>query len=289
MNYLFQRKNRHRLRKAGAGLAAFCALIGSASAHPHQHGDDSHNHTSGWVHENGIGPDPDKDTNPATITGPEALLGDAAAAADDPSFAVITFEAPPGGHGDVIINAYKKEFGVSFLPKITRQICKGQRHFQYNSMCTYEAAPSGRYAAGYRNFSHRPLTVAFEEPVCAVALAVYPTGGKDAEEFTLTIEAWDEDDSPLPGKEAKFEWTSNTVRWLNMSGAYYLDRKAKKIEISLKGKEERDVMRFLIDDFAFVTDGCRETLDDIAGDEDAANGADLDDETVISTAPAEVG
>jgi len=156
MNCLFQRKNRHQLSKSGTGLAAFCALIGSANAHPNQHDDDSHNHASGWVHENGIGPDPDKDTNPATITGPDILLGDPVLAADDPSYAVITFEAPPGGHGDVIINAYKKKFGVSFLPKVTRQICKGQRHFQYNSMCTYEAAPSGRYAAGLP-----PATVIF--------------------------------------------------------------------------------------------------------------------------------
>ena len=89
---------------AAYGLAAIAALwTASAAAHPHNDGTDgSHDHNSGWVHENGIGPDPDNETNPATITGAISIVGDAALAADDPPYAVVTFEPPPGGHGAIV-------------------------------------------------------------------------------------------------------------------------------------------------------------------------------------------
>lgn len=217
----------------------------------------------GYIHENGIGPDPDRDTNPATITGVIARIGDPKIAADDAPYRVITFEAPPGAHNDVIRNGYAKEFGVRFGDGVTRQICEGQRRFYYDSMCTYEAAPSGRFAAGYMNYLNAPMVIEFDAPVCIVTMAIYPTGGDEAEPFTVTIKGWDESGAPLPQADAEFEWTKNTVRWRHMAGAYYIGGRAKTITVGMKsGKasEAGDVLRFLIDDLAFVQDGCDAAL-----------------------------
>lgn len=218
------------------------------------------------VHENGIGADPDDDTNPATITGVIERVGDAAAAATDPDFRVITFEAPPGDHGDPITDKYAGDFGVRFGRGLTRQACEGQRRFQYDSMCTYEAAPSGRFAAGYLNYLNAPLVIEFDAPVCVVAMAIYPTGGKEGEPFTVTIDGFDETGAKLTPADATFEWTRDTVRWRNMAGAYYLGARAKKIAISMKSgapSEAGDVLRYLLDDFAFVQDNCENVISNL--------------------------
>ena len=245
------------------------ALTASAWSHP-GHGDPqgSHNHEDNQVHENGIGPDPDHDTNPATQTGSISLVGDAAQAADDPPYAVVTFEAPPGDHGDEIGDTYQQEFGVTFADGLTRQICDGQRHFQYDSMCTYEAAPSGTYAAGYLDYLNAPLEIEFATPICVVAMAIYPTGGKEGEPFELTINGWTQAGAKLAPAKINFEWTKDTVRWRHMAGAYYLGERASKVSLSMRsrdGAEARKVLRFLIDDVAFVDEGCEEALEDIIG------------------------
>ncbi|NOX94524.1 MAG: hypothetical protein GXP04_05340 [Alphaproteobacteria bacterium] len=283
-------RNRFRLiiRSAGAGA---CFLAANALAHPHDDGSNTgHDHGSDWVHENGIGPDPDNDSNPATITGTISITGDAAEAADDPPYAVITFEPPPGEHGDVIKDIYKDEFGVEFGPGLTRQICEGQRRFLYNSMCTYAAAPSGKFSAGYLNYLNSPLVIKFERPVCVVTMAIYPTGGKEGEPFEFTIEGWTEDDKKLPNAVAKFNWTNNTVRWRHMAGAYYLDQPATKISISMESKdggEAKKVLRYLIDDLAFVETACEDALAAIA--EKAGDTLDDDDNLLTNKSDASDG
>ncbi len=245
--------------------AAFLAGA-SAIAHPHEEGPaGGHDHSSDQVHENGIGADPDRDTNPATTTGAISLVGDAAKAADDPPYAVVTFETPPGAHGDEISTAYKDEFGVTFAAGLTRQICEGQRHFQYDSMCTYEAAPSGRFSAGYLDYLNKPLVIEFAKPICVVAMAIYPTGGKEGEPFELTINGWTAAGVKLAPAKVDFEWTKDTIRWRHMAGAYYLGERASKISIGMRSKdgaEARKILRFLIDDVAFVDDRCEEALKD---------------------------
>jgi hypothetical protein len=220
---------------------------------------------SEYVHENGIGLDPDHDTNPATITGVISRIGDAAEASNDAPYRVITFEPPPGDHGDIIREAYAEKYGVHFGRGVTRQICEGQRRFYYDSMCTYEAAPSGEFAAGYVNHLNAPLVITFDKPVCVVTMAIYPTGGREGEPFTVNIKGWDENGVPLPSADASFEWTKYTVRWRHMAGAYYLGGRAKRIEVSMKSRgrgwrSRRETLRYLIDDLAFVQDGCSEIL-----------------------------
>lgn len=226
------------------------------------------------IHENGIGADPDRDTNPATITGVITRVGDADAAANDAPYTVITFEPPPGKHGEVIREEYAKKYGVKFGRGLTRQICEGQRRFYYDSMCTYEAAPSGEYAVGYLNHLNAPLLIEFDKPVCVATMAIYPTGGREGEPFTVTINGWDENEIPLAPADAEFDWTKNTVRWRHMAGAYYLGARAKKIAVSMKSGEAKqagDVLRFLMDDLAFVQEGCDAVLAELVqADTDAA-------------------
>ena len=259
-------------------LVAAAAFSGAANAAAAQ---DDDVQDGGYVHENGIGPDPDRDTNPATITGVIKRVGDAAEAANDAPYRVVTFEAPPGSHGDVIRKAYEKDFGVKFGRGLTRQICEGQRRFYYDSICTYEAAPSGKYAAGYVNYLNAPLLIEFDRPVCVVTMAIYPTGGAEREPFTVTINGWDAQGAPLPAAQAEFEWTQNTVRWRHMAGAYYIGARASKITVGMKSgtaSEAGDVLRFLIDDVAFVQDGCEEVLDGFGeGAASTAPGAGADD------------
>ena len=269
-------------------------LAGAALAHPHDEGEDAdHAHPAGWVHENGIGPDEDGDDNPATDTRAIPFVADAAAAADDPPYAVITFEPPPGEHGEAIVRDYEEKYGVTFGRGLTWQVCEGQRHFQYDSMCTYEAAPSGRFAAGYVHHLNAPLAITFKQPVCVVTMAIYPTGGKENERFKFKIEAWNEAGEKLPDARTDFRWTANTVRWRNMAGAYYPDQRAAKVAVSMtstrrikidtdddyieedtreedrydekekKKKTRSRVVRYLIDDLAFVDDGCEAALQDI--------------------------
>lgn len=252
---------------------AAVALFAAVTAHASE---------PGYVHENGIGPDPDRDTNPATITRPIQKQERADGDLDGP-YRVIDFEIPPGRHGEIIREDYAKTFGVHFGGGVTRQVCEGQRRFYYDSICTYEAAPSGQYAAGYYDYLNKPLTIEFDRPVCVATLAIYPTGAAQKEPFKVIINGWDEMGLPLPEAEAEFEWNKNTVRWRNMAGAYYINGRAKKIEVTMKsGKDPKgkDILRFLIDDLAFVEEGCEEVLADFI-EQETAGAVLADDDSIM--------
>ena len=237
-----------------------------AAAHPHSSDDPNQTaHPGGYhVHENGIGSDPDGDSNPATITGGVSLAGDEPVNASDNvlSFEVIRDQVAPKP-GEDIAASYQESHGVIFGPGLSRQQCTSQQQFRQMSICTYEAAPSGKYAAGYGNHLNRPLTVEFDDPACIITMAIYPTGGKEDEPFELTIEGWNDSGTKLPTVKVDFNWTDHTMRWRHMAGAYYLGDEAKKISIGMRskdGKEARKMLRFLIDDFSFTNDKCAETL-----------------------------
>lgn len=219
---------------------------------------------------NGSGVDADGDGNPATNTRAFLATGDAAESAFDPPYRVVTFEAPPGGHGDRVDHAYAPSFGVTFDAGLTRQICAGQRYFQYDTQCTYRRAPSGRYAAFYRNDWGAPLKVSFARPVCIAAMAIYPTGGAEGERFRLTMQPFDAEGAPLPKARADFTWTADTFRWRLMAGAYMLQERAAAMTIRVDSLDRpKKAIRFLIDDFAIVEDGCSEalqTIKDVSGE-----------------------
>lgn len=217
-----------------------------------------------WSASNGYGPDADGDSNPAINTLLLTRIGDAAEAALDPPFKIITFEKPHG-HGDIIRNEYKAAYGVTFSRGLTRQICEGQRYFQYNTQCTYLRAPSGRYAAVYRDDYNRPLRIRFDNPVCAAALAVYPTGGEEGERYRVVLQPYAEDGAKLKRVTERFTWTNDTFRWRLMTSAYFLGRKASRVDVSVLGRR-RQATRFLIDDVAFIADGCEQTLEDVAAE-----------------------
>ena len=206
--------------------------------------------------ENGIGADPDGDSNPATVT-KRAYRGGAEAEAElDPPFQIITFEPPPGKHGIAIAKQYKKTFGVEFSKGVQLQVCEGQRYFQYNSACTYLAPPSGKYAGVYSDDFRRPLQVKFDAPVCAASLGVYPTGGKEGERFRATIEFFEKDGEDMAslGRETTdFTWTRNTFRWRVFVEKFLEGDAADLIEVSIRSLDNRSSnVSFLIDDLAFI-------------------------------------
>ena len=169
----------------------------------------------------------------------------------------MTFETAAEGHGDKIESDYEAEFGVTFSEGLSRQICEGQRYFQYNSYCTYLRAPSGSYAAYYRDDYNRPLRIAFDQPVCIAALAAYPTGGEEGERYKLTLQGYDSYGDALAPAEIEFAWTDYTFRWRNMAGAYFTDRRAAYVDVSMESLDnKKKVVRFLVDDVAFVEDNC---------------------------------
>jgi hypothetical protein len=222
---------------------------------------------------NGSGPDPDGDTNPAVNTRLIARIGDAAEAALDPPFKIVTFEVPPGTHGDVIRDQYAAKYGVKFGNGLRRQICEGQRYFRYDSQCTYIAAPSGKYAAVYRDDWRRPLIMRFEKPACAAALALYPTGGEEDEPYVVTLTPY-AGDAQLEPVRYFFRWTHDTFRWRLMAGAFFLGEKATRMDVGIKSlKDEKKIVRFLIDDVAFIENDCAVALADIEAETGGANGA----------------
>ena len=244
-------------------LSAGHVLAHPASSADQDHSASPHYHDDAPVtHGNGVGPDPDGDTNPATNTRAISKIGDAAEAAFDPPYRVVTFEAPPGRHNDVIRKDYQKDFGVTFSRGLNRQICEGQRYFQYNSQCTYLRAPSGQYAAVYQDDYRRPLRIRFEQPVCVAAMAIYPTGGKEGEIFEVTLQGYDSNDQKLDAAKVKFKWTQDTFRWRHMAGAYFTNQKAQRVDVSMRSldpKEKGKIVRFLLDDVAFIENACSGT------------------------------
>lgn len=228
------------------------------------------------ANENGYGPDPDGDTNPATRTRAIANVG----ATDinlDPRFTVMTFEPPPGAHNRWIKDQYEDSFGVGFSKGLRWQICDEQRYFKYDSLCAYIRPPSGLFAAYYRDDFKRPLKVDFKKPVCAAMMSVYPTGGKEGEKFKVTLAAKDANGASVGDARVTFGWTQDTFRWRVMAGGFFLNAPASSIDVSVARVENAgEVLQFMIDDLAFMETGCAELLEEIkdaAGFEVAPDGS----------------
>jgi hypothetical protein len=238
-----------KLSKAGWLVGGGAALlVGAAGAYP----------------PNGYGPDPDGDSNPATNTQLFARIGDAAEAALDPPFQIVTFEAKYQNHGEAIRSQKAGERTVKFSKGLKRQICEGQLYFRYDTECTYMAAPSGKFAAVYRDDWGRPLIMRFEKPVCAAALALYPTGGEEGERYNVSLQPYGAAGKELTPASYQFEWTKDTFRWRLMAGAFFLNEKAERVDVNIESmKDPKKVVRFLIDDVAFIEDNCLQALANI--------------------------
>ncbi len=251
-----------------AAAAAVGALVAPAAA-------------QGQFHENGVGPDPDQDTNPATRTFALASIG-AQDARLDPLFRVISFEPPPGRHAEKIGEQYAERFGVSFSKGLKRQICEeGQRYFRYDTFCAYISPPSGAYAAHYRTDRRDPLEVSFKTPVCAAALSIYPIGGREGERFEATLTPYAGDRKLKPAK-VRFAWTQDTFRWRTMVGGFFLDQSADRVEIMITSDDssaaKSDIVQFLIDDFGTIEKDCEKALADIR----KATGFEVAEDTLIT-------
>lgn len=236
-----------RIVRAATGAAAAIALVAPAAA-------------QSLVQENGVGPDPDGDTNPATNT--SAFAGFGSDAELDPPFRVVTFEPPPGGHNERIRDQYRRDFGVAFNSGLRRQACQGQRYFQYDTLCTYLAPPSGAFAALYRNDWAKPLSATFDRAVCAAALAVVPTGGREGEQFKVKLQPYGPDGRKLEAAIVEFTWSQDIFRWRNMIGAFFA-RPAARVDVTVTSLDDKKaVVPFLIDDLAFAHEGCDAVLAD---------------------------
>jgi hypothetical protein len=221
---------------------------------------------------NGVGPDPDGDSNPATNTRLIARIGDAAEAALDPPFKVLTFEASRTEHNKAVRELAVDDRKVTFSKGLRRQICKGQLYFRYDTQCTYIAAPSGEMAGLYHDEWGRPLIMRFQEPVCAAALAIYPTGGQEGEAYKITLQPFSADEKELTPVSYQFTWTNDTFRWRLMAGAFFLNERAKRVDINIKSLDNPSkVVRFLIDDVAFVEQNCTTALADISAETAVSN------------------
>lgn len=227
----------------------------------------------GQYNENGIGPDPDRDGNPATRTLALASIG-AEDARLDPRFRVIAFEPPPGRHGDKIRNQYAEKFGARFSKGLRRQVCEeGQGYFRYDTFCSYIAPPSGAYAAHYRTDRRDPLTITFDKPVCAAALSIYPIGGREGERFEASLTPY-AGERQLETARIRFAWSQDTFRWRTMVGGFFLkapkgggDEAVDRIEVMIASlssdAKDADIVQFLIDDFGTVDKDCEKVLNDI--------------------------
>lgn len=236
-------------------LAAGVAVAGGALAHP------GHDDTP-RPGANGIGYDADGDSNPAVNTRLIARIGDAAEASLDPPFQIVTFEA--GKHDDTIREAKIDSRTVKFSKGLKRQICDNELFYKYDTECSYLAAPSGKFAAVYRDEFGRALRVRFENPVCAAALAVYPTGGAEGETYKVVLQPYDADERELSKVEYTFDWTKDTFRWRLMAGAFFLGEKPSRVDVNVVSKTSPSkVVRFLIDDVAFIEDDCSIAMADI--------------------------
>lgn len=240
---------------ATVGLMASMLTVAAAAHDPEHAG--ALDIPDDWVYENGVGPDLDGDGNPATDAFAFLHIGNPKLAAKDPVYTVITFEPPPGGNGQAIQTVYESKYGVTFSPGLAQQICRGQRYIQYDSTCTYIAPPSGDYAAVYRNDFDRPLKISFVKPICAAAVAIYPTGGEEGEVFEAAIQGYDANGGALGKETSRFEWTANAFRWRVMDAIRFPDANAARLEISVDSisRPGRNV-RFLIDDFAYANNNC---------------------------------
>ncbi len=249
----------HRPKTLLSSIGAVGALFALADASAQPYG------------PNGYGADPDGDSNPAVNTQLIVRIGDAAEASLDPPFKIVTFEAPPGHHGDKIRMQYADNYGVWFSNGLSRQICEGQRYFRYDSQCTYRRAPSGKYAAVYDDQWGRPLIVRYNQPVCAAAFALYPTGGEEGERFKITLQPYATDDTKLAPVDYYFDWTQDTFRWRLMAEAFFSSPEVNRVDVNIESRTHKEkVVRFLVDDVAFRTDDCAQSLADIAAEASAS-------------------
>lgn len=242
-----------KVLRGAAALAALIAVSGAPAG--------------AQYNENGYGPDPDRDTNPATRTRAVANIG----ATDinlDPRFSVLTFEPPPGAHGRHIRDQYWKadagKNGVRFGEGLEWQHCSDQPYQNRNSLCTYIRPASGSFAAYYRDDWREPLKVEFDRPICAAMLSVYPTGGKEGEVFKVTLRGRDESGRSIGKATVKFGWTQDAFRWRVMAGGFFLKESTRNIEVMVRrAKGGGDIVQFLIDDLAYLEKDCDTVLEEI--------------------------
>lgn len=228
--------------------------------------------------ENGYGRDLDGDGNPATDAIGYYRLAPIGEAELDPPFKLLTFEPPRTQHNKPVTDQYRKPYGVHFSPGLFAQLCDGQRYFQYDTSCTYLAPPSGKYAAVYHDDRRRPLQVHFDRPICAASIGVIPTGGREGEKFVVALDFYkthdDGGETRIGRTRVDMTWTENTFRWRNMIEAFFIDRAADRIDITIRSRSRLDQnFDFLIDDLAFIFDenddgskgdACRATLGEVA-------------------------
>ncbi|MBI1394101.1 MAG: hypothetical protein GC152_15315 [Alphaproteobacteria bacterium] len=195
--------------------------------------------------ENGIGADADGDGNPATdVLGYYREVTPGADQFDVP-FRVVTFDPPPGRNNDIVSGQYADGMGVRFSDGLKLQICDGQRYPRYDSRCTYEAPPSGSYAAVYSNSPRDPLRIKFDAPVCATALSIYPVGGVEGERFRVNITMRRSgvdggEPARIGSTKVDFTWTNNTFRWRNKVMAFLEEGAADSIEIEMRSLKLED-------------------------------------------------
>ena len=224
---------------------------------------------------NGYGRDLDGDGNPATDAIGYYRITPIGEAELDPPFRLLTFEPPRTAHNRPVTTQYKKPYGVSFSPGLFAQLCDGQRYFQYDTSCTYLAPPSGKYAAVYHDDRRRPLQITFDRPICAASLGVIPTGGREGEVFVIALDFYKEGPGGyerIARSRIDVTWTENTFRWRNMIDAFFVDRAADRIDVTIRSRSRlSENFDFLIDDLAFIVDdglntgdACRATLGEVA-------------------------
>lgn len=208
--------------------------------------------------ENGYGPDPDKDGNPATDARGFYRLVPVGEAELDPPFRLVTFEPPPGQHGATVRGQYEEGYGVTFSKGLTLQACEGQRYFRYDTKCTYLAPPSGKFAAVYHDDFRRPLRIRFERPVCAASMAISPTGGREGERFVVALDFYKKEgdlEKRIANTRVDFTWSQNMFKWRNMVEALMIDKAADRIDVTIRSRSRRsENFDFLIDDLAFIED-----------------------------------
>ena len=228
---------------------------------------------------NGVGVDLDGDTNPVTDVYGFFLGGEQSDGALDPSFTVLDFEAPAREHGTTVrrIEHADGAGAASFSKGLSLQICEGPRHFEYNSMCTYLKPPSGDFAGFYRDEYKRPLRVRFDEPVCALSMAIYPTGGREGERFRAKMTFYrksGDTEKSMGSKIIDFTWTENTFRWRSNIVALLEKRAAHRVDVQLYSRDDKSSnVGMLIDDLAFIdyekngeTGQCADVLEEFLAD-----------------------
>ncbi|MEM6536204.1 MAG: hypothetical protein AAF668_00590 [Pseudomonadota bacterium] len=188
---------------------------------------------------NGIGSDPDGDGNPATNVFSVSNIRGPFAPSFDAPFDIITFDPPPAAANQLISTQYKSSKGVTFSDGLYLQVCDGARHGKYDSRCVYEAPPSGKFAAIHSSAVSNALEIKFDDPICAASIAVYPVGGSEGEEFSVSLTLLNEDSvngtlEKIENSRIGISWTNDTVRWRSNVFAFSEKASADAIRIELR-------------------------------------------------------